>query len=168
MISASMASADGSVTVYTAVLRSVDGTVIDFNPSLFEAYDAAGSDMLADGMKQSDMWSPFTAVVMVLIVNEGELAVGVKLEDAALRYVEGAGPVQIVYPSEGTAIAPDAMALVAGAPNGDNAKAFLDFMMSQEVQVVVAFGRGEFCRLRQCVGRREPRPPCRGVARHGA
>lgn len=198
------------------VLWSVDGTVIDFNPALFEAYEAAGSDILADGMKQSDMWTPFTAVVMVLIVNEGkldgmavpdswaaladpmydekissaradasgsayiqlatvlqafeseeagwdvykgmlgnfvlsdssgavprfvndgELAVGVTLEDAALRYVEGGGPVQIVYPSEGTAIAPDAMALVKGAPNVDNAKAFLDFMLSAEAQAVVA------------------------------
>ena len=30
------------------------------------------------------------------------------------------------------------MALVAGAPNGDNAKAFLDFMLSAEAQTVVA------------------------------
>lgn len=198
------------------VLWSVDGTVIDFNPDLFEAYDAAGSDMLAEGMNQSEMWTPFTAVVMAFIVNEGELdgnpvpdswaaladpmydemissaradasgsayiqlatvlqafeteeagwevyegmlsnfvlsessgavprfvndgelAIGVTLEDAALRYVEGGGPVQIVYPAEGTAIAPDAMALIAGAPNADNARAFLDFMLSAEAQAVVA------------------------------
>lgn len=198
------------------VLWSVDGTVIDFNPDLFAAYEAEGADMLADGMKQSDLWTPFTAVVMVFIVNEGELdgkpvpdswaaladpqyddmissaraeasgsayiqlatvlqafdseeagwdvyrgllsnfvlsdssgavprfvndgelAVGVTLEDAALRYVEGGGPVEIVYPSEGTAIAPDAMALVAGGPNGDNGQAFIDFMLSAEAQAVVA------------------------------
>ena len=43
---------------------------------------------------------------------------------------EGGGPVQIVYPSDGTAFHADAMALVAGAPNEGNGKAFLDFMMS--------------------------------------
>lgn len=198
------------------VLWSVDGTVIDFNPDLFEAYEAAGSEHLADGMKQSDLWTPFTAVVMAFIVNQekldgkpvpqswaaladpqyddlissaradasgsayiqfatvlqafgseeeglevykgmlgnfvlsessgavprfvndGELPIGVTLEDAALRYVEGGGPVEIVYPAEGTAIAPDAMALVAGAPNPDGAKAFIDFMLSVEGQTVVA------------------------------
>jgi iron(III) transport system substrate-binding protein len=71
-------------------------------------------------------------------VNDGELAIGVTLEDAALRYVEGGGPVQIVYPSEGTAIVPDAMTLIAGAPNADNGKAFLDFMLTKEAQTVVA------------------------------
>jgi iron(III) transport system substrate-binding protein len=198
------------------VLWSVDGTVIDFNPDLFEAYEADGSEALADGMKQSELWTPFTAVVMAFIVNpgelgdlpvpqswadladpkyddmissaradasgsayiqfatvlqafdsedagleiyrdmlgnfvlsessgavprfvnDGELAIGVTLEDAALRYVEGGGPVEIVYPSEGTAIAPDAMALVAGAPNAEGGKSFIDFMLSQEAQQVVA------------------------------
>ena len=198
------------------VLWSVDGTVVDFNPALFEAYQATEADKLAEGMKQSDLWTPFTAVVTTFIVNEGklggkpvptsweqladpqykgmissarvdssgsayiqlatvlqvfgdeakgwevykgllgnyvlsessgavprfvndgELAIGVTLEDGALRYVEGGGPVQMVYPSEGTAIAPDAMALIKGAPNADNGRAFIDFMLSQEGQTIVA------------------------------
>lgn len=55
------------------VLWSVDGTVVDFNPKLFTAYDPAGSDALAPGMRSSKMWSPFTAVVMTLIVNKDKL-----------------------------------------------------------------------------------------------
>ena len=71
-------------------------------------------------------------------VNDGELPIGITLEDSALRYKEGGGPVTIVYPSEGTAIAPDAIALVASGPNADNGKAFIDYILSEESQKVVA------------------------------
>jgi len=71
-------------------------------------------------------------------VNDGELAVGVTLEDAALRFKLGGGPVQIVYPSEGTSIVPDGMALLKGAKNAEGGKAFLDFMNSKDAQTVVA------------------------------
>ena len=73
-----------------------------------------------------------------VVVNDGELAIGVTLEDAVLRFIQGGGPVQIVYPSDGTAFHADAMALVAGAPNEGNGKAFLDFMMSADAQTIVA------------------------------
>lgn len=71
-------------------------------------------------------------------VNDGELAVGVTLEDAALRFKLGGGPVEIVYPSEGTSVVPDGMALLKGAKNAEGGKAFLDFMNSKEAQTVVA------------------------------
>lgn len=71
-------------------------------------------------------------------VNDGEAAVGITLEDAALRYKLGGGPVQIVYPSDGTSLVPDAMALVNNGPNPDAGKQFLDFMISKEAQSVVA------------------------------
>ena len=197
------------------VLWSVDSSVVDFNPTLFEAYAPAGTDALLEGISDSEKASPFSAVVMAFIVNEskldglpipqswlelsdpkyddyissakanrsgssyiqlatvlqgygeergweiykgllanyvlsdssgavprfvndGELAIGVTLEDAVLRFIQGGGPVQIVYPSDGTAFHADAMALVAGAPNESNGKAFLDFMMSVEAQTIVA------------------------------
>lgn len=198
------------------VLWSVDGTTIDFNPTLFEAYTSTHDDQIVEALKVSDMWSPFTAVVMAFAVNEeelgdlpvpsswtdlakpeyddqissaradksgsafiqfatvlqafddesagwevykgllgnfvlsessgavprfvndGELPIGITLEDAALRYKEGGGPVTIVYPSEGTAIAPDAIALVAGGPEPENGKAFIDYILSAEAQAVVA------------------------------
>jgi iron(III) transport system substrate-binding protein len=71
-------------------------------------------------------------------VNDGEQAVGITLEDAALRYKLGGADVKIVYPSEGTAIAPDGMALVKGAPNAENGKAFIDFIVSKDAQAAVA------------------------------
>lgn len=198
------------------VLLSVDGTVVEVQPQLFEAYQAAGSDALAPGMKQSELWTPFTAVVMVQIVNttklkgnpvpaswadlaspkfrdlismarvdqsgsayiqlatilqayptkekgwevykgilsnsvlsnssgsvprlvnDGEFAVGVTLEDAALRYKVANKSVELVYPSEGTVIAPDATALVKGGPNPKNGKAFVDFTLSKAAQEAVA------------------------------
>ena len=197
------------------VLWSVDSSVVDFNPTLFEAYAPAGTDALLEGISDSEKASPFSAVVMAFIVNEskldglpipqswlelsdpkyddyissakanrsgssyiqlatvlqgygeergweiykgllanyvlsdssgavprfvndGELAIGVTLEDAVLRFMQGGGPVQIVYPSDGTAFHADAMALVAGAPNEGNGKEFLDFMMSADAQTIVA------------------------------
>jgi len=67
-----------------------------------------------------------------------ELPIGITLEDTALRYKEGGGPVSIVYPKEGTAIAPDAVALVASGPNADNGKSFIDYVLSEDAQKIVA------------------------------
>lgn len=67
-------------------------------------------------------------------VNDGELSVGITLEDNAYRYVEGGGPVKIVYPEDGTTAAPDGIALVKGAPNSEEAKIFIDWALSKKTQ----------------------------------
>jgi len=67
-------------------------------------------------------------------VNDGEAAVGITLEDNALRYVKGGGPVQIIYPQDGTSLAPDGIALVKGAPHLAEAKAFVEWALSKKTQ----------------------------------
>lgn len=67
-------------------------------------------------------------------VNDGEQAVGITLEDNAFRYVQGGGPVKIVYPEDGTVAAPDGIALLKGGPNPEAGKAFIDWCLSKPVQ----------------------------------
>ncbi len=76
-------------------------------------------------------------------VNDGEQAVGVTLEDNALDYVHGGGPVKIVYPSDGTSAGADGIALVKGAPHAENGKAFIDWCLSKNTQsyIVNSLGR---------------------------
>ena len=76
-------------------------------------------------------------------VNDGEALVGLTLEDNALEYVKGGGNVAIVYPEDGTSTVADGIALVKGAPNAENGKIFLDWLLSKSVQefVVKEIGR---------------------------
>ncbi len=69
-------------------------------------------------------------------VADGEYALGLTLEKEAIKYVINGAPVKIVYPSEGTSAVPDAVAIVKGGSNVENAKKFVDFVLSQEVQTL--------------------------------
>jgi iron(III) transport system substrate-binding protein len=67
-------------------------------------------------------------------VNDGEALVGITLEDNAFRYVQGGGPVKIVYPAEGAIAAPDGIALVKGAPHPEAGRQFIDWCLSKSTQ----------------------------------
>jgi iron(III) transport system substrate-binding protein len=72
-------------------------------------------------------------------VAKGEFAVGTTMEYAAQEYVAGGNKdIEIVYPSEGTFIAPEGMALVKGGPNPAEAKKFYDYLASREAQAMLA------------------------------
>ncbi|WFB57963.1 ABC transporter substrate-binding protein [Paenibacillus sp. BR1-192] len=70
-------------------------------------------------------------------VPDGEFALGITLEDAALRYMEGGSQIGIIYPSEGTSAVPDGAAIIKGTKNPDEAKQFIDFIVSKDVQELV-------------------------------
>ena len=71
------------------------------------------------------------------LVNDGEAKIGIALEDDALDYVKGGGPVKILYPEDGTSTVADGMALAKGAPNAENGKRFIDWLLTKPVQEIV-------------------------------
>lgn len=71
-------------------------------------------------------------------VSDGEYAIGLTYEEAALRYIGAGADLQVVYPEEGTCINNSPVAIIKGGPNTENAKKFVDFILGKQVQEQLA------------------------------
>lgn len=76
-------------------------------------------------------------------VVAGEYAVGVSYEDPVVQAVldnkdNPDAHISMVYPEEGAVWLPAGVAIVKNAPNMDNAKLFVDYMLSEECQKELA------------------------------
>lgn len=71
-------------------------------------------------------------------VVDKEYYIGLTLESSAVKYKNAGGHIEIAYPSEGTSVVADGAALIKGATNEENAKLFLDYIGSKEVQEILA------------------------------
>lgn len=67
-------------------------------------------------------------------VASGTRLVGITLEEAARKRIAQGADIAMIYPSEGTSAIPDGCALVKGARHEENAKLFIDFTVSDDVQ----------------------------------
>lgn len=99
----------------------------------------SGSIALADPTVSG---SSYTAAATMLCAIPGDDwdqldRLAVQLEETALKRQAQGADIAIVYPEEGTSAVPDGSALIAGAPHPDNARAFLDFAQSRDVQKLV-------------------------------
>jgi iron(III) transport system substrate-binding protein len=70
-------------------------------------------------------------------VGRGEIEVGVTGEVNVKTMMDEGYPVVAIYPEDGTGLRFDASAIIAGGPNPDNAKLFLDFANSREAHELV-------------------------------
>lgn len=69
-------------------------------------------------------------------VYNGEYVVGLTYEDPCVTLLkDGADNIQIIYPIEGTVFLPAQIGIVNDAKNLENARAFVDFMLSEEAQI---------------------------------
>lgn len=65
----------------------------------------------------------------------GEYAVGLTIEYAAQEYVAGGQKeIRLVYPSEGSYLAPEGMFIFKGAKNAEAAKTFYNILLSKDMQ----------------------------------
>ena len=71
--------------------------------------------------------------VLTAVAN-GSSWIGITLEETALKRVEAGDSIALVYPDDGTSLVPDGTAIVRGAKHMDNARRFLDFTVSRDVQ----------------------------------
>lgn len=69
---------------------------------------------------------------------DGEYAIGLTYEEAALRYRSEGASIEVVYPEEGTNIFMSPVTIVKNGPNTENAKLFVDYVLSADVQAKLA------------------------------
>lgn len=70
---------------------------------------------------------------------DGEYAVGVSYEDPCISLIQnGADNLEVVYPEEGAVWLPAGVAIVKNAQNKENAQKFIDFLISDEGQKILA------------------------------
>ena len=70
-------------------------------------------------------------------VADGEKLVGVSYEDPCVQLVKDGANVEVVYPTEGTIFNPSCAGIVKDAKHLDNAKKFIDFIITSEVQNIL-------------------------------
>ncbi len=68
----------------------------------------------------------------------GEFAVALSYEAQSTNMVMSGQPVEIVYMSEGSVWLPTGIQIIKGGPNNAQAKAFIDFMISERGQEIIA------------------------------
>lgn len=67
-------------------------------------------------------------------VASGEYIVGLTWEDPAANLANEGAPVEVVFPEEGAIFPGESVQIIKGAKNMDNAKKFVDFVLSQPIQ----------------------------------
>lgn len=108
------------------------------------SYTALCTMIQAEGGETDQVMSDFSEVLAGHIsdssgevldeVNSGERLVGITLEETARKRISQGADLSVIYPAEGTSAVPDGTAIVQGAPHRENARRFLDFTVSEDVQ----------------------------------
>jgi iron(III) transport system substrate-binding protein len=70
-------------------------------------------------------------------VGNGEYPLGVSLEYAGYVWASNGAPIKVIYPSDGTVVAMEGVAIIKGGPNPDSAKIFVDFINRKDTRELI-------------------------------
>ncbi len=126
------------IAMLTAMSASPPGTDIPAGGAGSLLGDAAAWDFLRALMPSLEEGILPQSESVYAGVAAGEWFAGISFETAALALMRTGSDLALVYPAEGTAALPDGVALVADAPNGEDGRRFIDFVLSRDVQRVVS------------------------------
>ena len=101
--------------------------------AMTQVLDGEAEQVLADFVRCVGDVLP-TAEDVVTAVADGRCYVGVTTEDLAMQAAASGLSVTVIYPREGSVVQPDCAAIIADCAHEDNARAFIDFLLSGEVQ----------------------------------
>lgn len=95
---------------------------------------ARGEDALEDLAAALDYRQLSSSGEVLSAVADGSCLVGITLEETALQRIAAGADLAVVYPRDGTSCVPDGTAIIRDAPHMENARRFVDFTLSYEVQ----------------------------------
>lgn len=75
-------------------------------------------------------------------VAAGASMIGVTVESNAMQAIADGSDLAYFYPTDGTSVVPDGVAVLAGAKHPENAKRFIDFVLGDEAQTYLMEGPG--------------------------
>ena len=70
-------------------------------------------------------------------VGNGEYPLGISLEYAGYLWAKNGAPVKVIYPSDGTMAQMEGVAVIKSGPNGEGARAFVDFINRKDVREMI-------------------------------
>jgi len=107
---------------------TLKGKIATADPSNASSAFAQLTNMLVDqgGYENEQAWT--------YVKNLFTLVDGLTYEDPALKLLNDGVDVKVIYPKEGTVFLPGNAAIVKNAKHMENAKKFIDFLLSQEIQ----------------------------------
>jgi len=126
----------------TAIARPITGTTLTHFAALFEAWGEERARAFCEALLGNEVNLTSGNAVVARKVGDGVFAFGLTDTDDVESQRRNGKPVSAVFPDgegAGTLLIPNTVALIRGGPNPENGRRLVDFLLSPEVEMRLAF-----------------------------